>query len=203
MLGAASAVFAQAAGDGPLQIARDLGAERRRFFAQDRRQRGHGRLPLEGTAAGDHFVQQRAEAEDVGAGVYLAALGLFRGHVADCAEDGALLGLRLQRARRLIFANRRDLGELGQPEVEHFDQAVFGHHHVAGLQVAMDNAGRMRRRQRVGNLHRTFQRLVELHPPARGHLIERLAGDVLHGYEVDAVRLVNVVDGDDVRVIQR
>ena len=39
-------------------------------------------------------------------------------------------------------------------------------------------------------------------PFAGNQLVERLSGDILHGDEVHAVGLVNVVDGDDVRVIE-
>ena len=67
----------------------------------------------------------------------------------------------------------------------------------------MDDALGVRLRQRVGDLRRVLQRVRERQPPAADPVGERRALDVLHGDEVDAVRLADVVDRDDVGMVQR
>ena len=99
------------------------------------------------------------------------------------------------------------IGQLGQAEIEHFDGArtfrCAADHHVSRLEIAMDNSRRVGRRQSVRDLHRILQRLSERQPLARNHLVQRLARDVLHGDEVEAVIAGDIVNGDDVGVIQR
>jgi hypothetical protein len=60
----------------------------------------------------------------------------------------------------------------------------------------------MRPRQRVGNLDGILQGRGEPQPFAVYQVIEGLSGDVLHCDEVRAVNMINVMNGDDVRVIQ-
>ena len=66
----------------------------------------------------------------------------------------------------------------------------------------MKNAGGVRGRQRVRDLHRVLQPVTDAQPASSDHVGERRAGDVLHRDEVDAVVLPDVVDRDDVRMIQ-
>jgi hypothetical protein len=61
----------------------------------------------------------------------------------------------------------------------------------------------MRFDQRCRHLHRILQRLVQPQPVPGNQAVERLALHVLHGEEVDALGLIDVVNGDDVGVIQR
>src|SRR5207249_1037455 len=79
----------------------------------------------------------------------------------------------------------------------------FADHDVAGLHIAMNDPGSMRFSQRVGNLYPVFQRGRNLQPSRRQHIIERPAVNVLHDDEIRAVLLNDVVDGDDVRMIER
>jgi len=76
-----------------------------------------------------------------------------------------------------------------------------GHHHIARLKVPVDNARRVSFGQSICNLHGVIQSFVQLQTLAADQLIEGLALDVLHGDEIDAIRLVNVVDRDYVRVV--
>ena len=92
--------------------------------------------------AGDHLVQDDAEAPDVGAVIDGLAAHLFRCHVSDRAKHDA----RLRACYvRIVGGGRvgRDCN-LRQAEVEHLDEAVGPHHHILGLDVAMDQTGGVR-----------------------------------------------------------
>ena len=89
----------------------------------------------------------------------LCPCACFGRHVADGAEDRSFDRHR-HRADRLRFLGQHvRRGDLGQAEVENLDAARLGDHDVARLQVAMDDAGGVRRGQRVGNLHGVLQGL--------------------------------------------
>ena len=61
----------------------------------------------------------------------------------------------------------------------------------------------MRRRERIGDLHSVVEHATKTETTARNDLIQRAAGDQLHGDEINAVVLGDVMDGDDTGVIQR
>ena len=62
---------------------------------------------------------------------------------------------------------------LGQPEVEHFNDAVRADLDVGGLQIPMHDAALVRRFECVGDLARNRQRFVERHAAARDPIGER------------------------------
>ena len=86
-----------------------------------------------------------------------------------------------------------------QAEVEHLHGAVVADHDVGRLQIAMDDAARVRGRQRVGDGNGDAQHLAQAHAVARDERIEALAAHVLHHDEVDAVGRLDLVNRDDVR----
>ena len=116
-------------------------------LAQDR---GHGLrrgVAAEGAAAAQHLVQHAAEAEDVGAVVDGVAAHLLGRHVADGARAPSrgrsrarASGTRKPRARRCRVLAR-------QPEVEDLEAPVAGDEQVLGLEVAVDDALVVRRRE--------------------------------------------------------
>ena len=71
----------------------------------------------------------------------------------------------------------------------------------------MHDTRRVRRRQRVGHLDRVVERLVQPQSFAGDQLVQRLAGHKLHGNEIGGVPfrpgLADIVDGDDVRMVER
>ena len=73
---------------------------------------------------------------------------------------------------------------LGEAEVEDLHLAVRRDLHVGGLQVAVDDALLVRLLERLGDLPRDRERLVDRDRPALQPLGEVLAGDELHGEEV-------------------
>ena len=66
----------------------------------------------------------------------------------------------------------------------------------------MDDAARVRRRERIGDRNRDSQHLAEPHAVPRNERIEALATHVLHHDEIVAVGRLDLVNGDDVRVIE-
>ena len=92
--------------------------------------------------------------------------------------------------------------QFGQAEVEHLHGAVRADHDVGRFQIAMDDAARVRRRQRIGDRNGDSQHLAEAHTVPRNERIEALPAHVLHHDEIVAVGRLDLVDGDDVRMIE-
>ncbi len=146
----------------------------------------------ERTLPRDHLVERHAERPDVGPVIDPPAARLLRRHVGHRAD------------RRALSRSARLTGERRQAEVEDLGPAVLCDEDVGGLDVAVDDAPAVRLGEApcdpepelrdVGELERT-----PLHP-----FLECLALVAGHGDEEPAVvRLVDVVDGADVRVIER
>ena len=96
---------------------------------------------MERSLSREHLVQDRAEREDVAAGVDELAADLLGRHVADGAHDEAGLGARrCRREAGRARAGSLGLRELGQAEVEDLHAAVARDEDVLGLQVPVDDA---------------------------------------------------------------
>jgi hypothetical protein len=168
------------------------------------------RGPREGRAAVADGVDQRAEGEDVRAGVDGASLHLLRRHVGSGAEDrqrrGVALGRRAGACRRRVRAFGRrlcdPLGELGDPEVDDLRIAAARHDQVLRLQVAVHDAGGVGAGQAVGDAR---QQLEDRGAVARGTGPDRqrLPFHELHGHVVQRPFDTGVVDADDGRVVER
>ena len=124
----------------------------------------HG-LAGEQPRAGEHLPQHDAESPDVGSLVDGRAACLLGRHVGGSAEDhpggGALCGAASAIARRLTRRAAVAGPGLGEAEVEHFHRAVVADLDVGGLQIAMDDPFVVRGLERLGDLPRDRQRLVE------------------------------------------
>ncbi len=195
----------EAAADDPSQVVRQRDVDRGHrvgVVAQDRRDDVGRGVPLERTRPGEQLIEDDAEREDVRAVVGRAALHLLGRHVGHRADDQALLGDRLGRQLALVDL-RFDGAQLGEAEVEHLHPPVVVDHHVGGLEVAVGDPLVVRRGERVGKRRRDGEELSQRHAPGRDPLGELLPAHQLHGQEVDAVRLLDRVDVDDVGVIER
>ena len=89
------------------------------------------------------------------------------------------------------------------PEVRHLDVALGVDQDVLRLDVAVDEAVRMRERERVGARGRELERATHRQRPGPAdELLQVLAGDVLEDDVLAAGVLATVDHGDDVRVRQ-
>ena len=162
----------------------------------------------ERAAAGEHLVQHAAEGPDVRSLVDGAALRLLRRHVGGGSQDHARERAPVhqrRRARELGAGIRgRVLGvRLGEAEVEHLDLPVRRELDVGRLQVPVHDALLVGLRERVRDLRGDPERLVDRDAPAREPLGQVLALHQLEREERHTVRLLEPVDGGDVRVVER
>ena len=169
-------VFSQAARDNLMYRAGDLRGEGGRFQVEDGGQGERGAVAAERAAAGEHFVEDRAEAEDVAAGVHFLAFGLLGRHIGGGAYDHAQVGEVGIGEGGVFGAWRGGFSLLGKAEIDHFDLAFGGHHDVAGLEVAVDDAGGVGGGECPGDLDGDRQRFFEAHAFPGNGLGEGLAG---------------------------
>ena len=92
--------------------------------------------------------------------------------------------------------------QLREAEVGDLHAAVAIEQHVLRLDVAVHDAAVVRELQRVADLRDDAQRLRGRQPSRALHLPQVHAVDELHQQVVQAARLAEVVDGDDVRVLK-
>ena len=90
-----------------------------------------------------------------------------------------------------------------QAKVENLRLTCGRHHHVAGLDVAMNDAARVRSSQRVGDLDSNRKRAAQIQGPARDKLTHVLPVDELHRNEVNPLNIVEIKNRADVRMIER
>ena len=161
---------------------------------------GRGAAPKR-CGAGQHLVQHRAEAEDVGPMVGAKAARLFRRHVAGRAHHRRDLHAG-DRDRLRRVAGMFGIGQLCEPEVENLDPSVDGDKQVVGLDVEMNDPAIVSRREAAGDLDRVIERLrhrqrVTVQPLTKRRAVEQLCDD-----ERRAIVDADLVDRDDIRVAQ-
>ena len=161
--------------------------------------------------AGSHFVDHGAKGKKIGAAVEILAANLFGRHIRDGAHGAAGTGKVLgglgrlgsvelrARSGRAAFGKR----DFGQAEIENLGVTALGHKNICGLDVAMDDAFGMRSFERVGDFDGKGEQVVHLDRTPIDAVLERLAVEKFHGDEGLAVLLADVVNGADVRMIQR
>jgi hypothetical protein len=195
-------------GQGPvedgLQGGRNAGVEldgRAGRLVDDGVQDLDGIAAAERSLAGQHLVEDDAQAEDVGSMVDARALGLLGRAVAHRAVGHAHLRRRFLRALGGVAAVVR-LQHLGQAEVEHLRLPPGLHDDVRGLDVAVDDAARMGHGQPVGDLDRDRERARHVERPSAHELAKGGPLDVLHDDVRQAVGLTHVVDRAYVGVVE-
>ena len=64
------------------------------------------------------------------------------------------------------------MSQLGDSEIEHFNDSVRSNNHIVGLDVAMNYSTSMRGSQSAGDLDGNVNRSIQLHP-ADGHFVAK------------------------------
>ena len=134
-------------------------------FIRHRRQRDGDVVALECATSGHHLEDDDAERPDVRALVHRLPARLLRRHVRRRAENDP----RLRRVHATASASScafaldaaSGLHRLRETEVEHLHRAVGAHFDVRGLQIAVNDALFVRGFERLGDLLRDGQCLVE------------------------------------------
>ncbi len=147
-----------------------------------------------GQDSGQEPVEQDAERVHVRGGRDGLAEDLLRSGVA--RREHALLDLREVGGARL---GREDLGD---PEVEQLDLAVFRDEHVGGLDVAVDDEAPVRGVHRVAARRDQVQALVERESVLADELRDRLAFDQFQHEIRTAVRRPAVEQPRDVGMVE-
>ncbi len=147
-------------------------------------------LRAERPLSGKQFVEDRAQRKNVGTLVHFSSHGLLRRHVRRRAHHHAGLG----HAR---------VAQFGDAEIQNFDRALAGQHHVRGLQIAMDDPALVREPDGTADLIDIREHGPERQGPSAGHQFrERLALDKLHAQIEESVFFAYVIDGNDVGMVQ-
>ena len=143
--------------DDGAQRLRDGSRQRRRLRVDHFLQELEIGRAAERSVACEQLVEHDAEREDVAARVELATRGLLGRHVGDRAEHDA--GTRRLRISRLA---RGLLGRFGETEVGELRVTALTHEDVRGLDVAMQDVGGVRSRERIRDADQKLDAL----PPA-------------------------------------
>ena len=114
-----------------------------------------------------------------------------------------LLGKRGARVGDSTSACRGGGIQLGEAEIQNLGVAALGHKNICGLDIAMDDAFGVRRVQSISHFDGDLQNALQLHGAAGDGVFESHAIEEFHGDERFAVLDSDVVDGADIRVIQR
>ena len=148
---------------------------------------GNGVVALERESPRQHFVEHDARGVDVRARVRAVAPRLLGRHV-------------VHRAERLLRERVGGIGKAGDAKVGDLDAAVAQDHDVLRLDVAVDDAARMRVRERLHDLRDEMQRFAPVELAALFHiLLERDTVDELHD-DILRFAAAHVVDRNDIRV---
>ena len=153
-------------------------------------------------AAVERLVERDREAELIAARVDGAAVALLGRHVRRGADAGAGARQRLEgrRGARLGLTGLGRADAARQPEVEDAHPSVGADDHVLGLEVAVDDAERVRRGEAAPGGEVDVADLAPRAPPLVTPGAERAAWHVLHRDEHALAERADVVHGDDVGV---
>ena len=175
-----------------------------RIFLQDGVHGLDAGVALERAFSRDHFVENRAQAENVGVVVNGLPPHLLRRHVARRAHHRARLGGRgCGHGRALSGESGFTDGLFGQSEVKNFDPAVFGDEDVVGLQIAMHDTFIVRRGKPASHLHRVVGHAALRQRSGVHFFAQRLAFKQLRNQIVEITLCAYVVNGENIGMVDR
>ena len=150
-------------------------------------QAGYGALSSERRLPGQQLIKDQAHAEKIGALVQFLCQRLLRRHVFHRPNKSA--GLRHSVA----------LNRTGQAEIHHQNAAAPIPHNVLRLHVAVDHAHAMSRFQRAADLLNDLDGLFRRKLfSLQNKSTQVFAFDELHGDELHAIGVAQVVDADHI-----
>ena len=147
---------------------------RARVILQHRRECLRQGFPSERPSSRGHLVQHGAEAEDVTSGVQFPSRRLLRRHVGrrTCGDFWSPSGIVTVRGPLIALAV---CDEPREAEVQYLDLALKRDDDVRRLEIAVDDAVLVRRRESVRNRDRHAQHLVDCHPIPGDERVQRRA----------------------------
>ena len=194
------AILGQRLEDDALEVDGQLGPQpprRGRRGAEDLVHQGGGERLTPRQSPGRQLVEHHPQGEEIGPCVQLLAEQLLGGHVGERARE-PVAGVEHGRGAGVDAR----LSELGEAEIQHLHPALDRHHDVGGLEIAVQDALLVRRRQRLGDLDAECGHVAHRQRAGREAGGQRLARHQLHDQEVGAGVAVEVVDGGDARVVE-
>ena len=142
----------------------------------------------ERTLACEQLIQQAAEGPDVGAAIYIFSTRLFRTHIwrrtDDVSHDGLQLSHGDQLGKILVFFHAAN--SFCQSEIEDLHSAFGRDLDVRWLEVTVNDPLAVRCLQRLGNLARIIERLLNwqrtdsLDPLRQGFAFHQLKHEAVH-----------------------
>ena len=135
--------------------------------------------------------------------IHLRTAHLLRRHVADSPDDHACPVWPTPLAIASPAGPHLGRRELGETEIEDLDPLVLRDEDILGLQIAVDDAFFVRRRETVGNLQRVVHDPPDRQRRVAHALAQRLPFEQLRDQVRRALRGTDVVDRENVRVVER
>jgi hypothetical protein len=94
------------------------------------------------------------------------------------------------------------LSSQGQAEIEDLGCAIFRVHDARRLQIAMQNSGGTRSRQRICDGNGVFHCFVHVEPVFPNKLLERFAAHQFHHQKLIAVFKADIVERQNVGMVE-
>ena len=94
------------------------------------------------------------------------------------------------------------MGELGQTEIENLQTSITGHAKICRLQIAVNDALRMRRPQALGEFEAQTGHFIRWQAARNQRLVQRFTRDIFRDQEVSFIGGVEVMDGGNIGVVQ-
>src|SRR5438034_857399 len=125
-----------------------------------------------------------------------------RGGAPFVNAQGSIGAVIRSGAKHLRFGDRRPR-QLGQTKIQNLRLAARGHENIRGFDVSMYNPPGVSAVQSIRNLNCQVQQFVQLKRLALDAVLQRLPFQQLHGDEGLTLVLPYVVNGTNVRMVQR
>ena len=180
---------------------------RQRRSVEDGIEYDAGSLSAEGQRSRRHFIEHRAEREQIGAGVEFFAANLLGRHVDHGSKSGPrtceMFGIDSERGQSCGrgFSLRARVRDFGETEIEDFCVAALCDKNICGFNIAVNNTLGVGGIEGIGNLDSEVEHLIGFHWPARDHMLECLSFETFHGDEGLAILFTDIMNCANVRVI--